>query len=312
VTHNSSAHISRCLAAIREAGLAIRVVDNASTDDTLRIVPQHQSDVWLRGNDRNVGFAAAVNQALAGVRTDAVVLVNPDCVLAPGTVHVLLRTLRDHPEAGIVGPRLVGPDGRPRISAHPFESWRTVLASRFGGSLLPVGVRRLLSGRRRRAAYDACQADRPGPPVAVDWLSGACLAIRTELLAELGGLDAGYFLYYEDEELCLSAWRHGASVLYQPAARAMHIGGGSSRVPCQTWPHLYQSMLRFFGRHQPRSYQVVRTAILIRALVGMTTGSVRTVLASSGGTERVRAWWRIAGLALAAHATKAGRSSCTS
>jgi N-acetylglucosaminyl-diphospho-decaprenol L-rhamnosyltransferase len=311
VTYDSAAHILGCLAAVREAGLTIRVVDNASTDDTTLLVARHHPDVWLRRNSVNAGFAAAVNHALAGVHTDVVVLVNPDCVLAPGSVRVLLQTLRDHPGAGIVGPRLVGPDDRPRISAHPFESWRSVLASRFGGSLVPVCVRRLLSGRRRRAAYDACRAARPGRPVAVDWLSGACLAIRTDLLSELGGLDAGYFLYYEDEELCLAAWRRGATVLYQPAAQAMHIGGGSSQDPCQTWPHLYQSMLRFFGRHQPRSYQLVRTAIVVRALVGMAAGSVRTVLSSTGGTARVRAWWRVARLASVAYPAK-GRRSCTS
>ncbi|WP_460520376.1 glycosyltransferase family 2 protein [Flindersiella endophytica] len=307
VTYDSAAHITRCLTALRQTGLAIQVVDNASTDSTLRTVARNHPGVWLRGNDSNLGFAAAVNQALAEVRTDVAVLVNPDCVVAPGSIRILLQTLRDHPEAGIVGPRLVGPDGRPRISAHPFESWRTVLASRFGGSLLPVRVRRLCSGRYRRAAYDACQAGHPTPPVAVDWLSGACLAIRTELLTKLGGLDAGYFMYYEDEELCLATWRHGASVLYQPAAQAMHIGGGSSKVACQTWPYLYQSMLRFFRRHRPGSYQVVRSAIFIRALIGMTTGSVRTIFASNTGTERVRVWWRIARLAWSAHAKKAGR-----
>jgi N-acetylglucosaminyl-diphospho-decaprenol L-rhamnosyltransferase len=304
VTYDSSAHILRCLASLREAGLAVRVVDNASTDGTAALVARHHPGVWLRENDVNVGFAAAVNQALAGLRTDIVLLVNPDCVLAPGAVQVLLRTLRNDPEAGIVGPRLVGPDAEPRISAHPFESWRTVLASRFGGSLLPVSVRRLFSGRHRRAVYDACRTGDPGPPLAVDWLSGACLAIRAGLLATLGGLDAGYFLYYEDEELCLSAWRCGAKVLYQPAAQAMHVGGASSQDPCHIWPHLYRSMLRFFGRHRPQSYQIVRTAIVVRALVGMTTGSIRTVAASAEGIARVRAWWRIARLALAAQPTK--------
>jgi N-acetylglucosaminyl-diphospho-decaprenol L-rhamnosyltransferase len=240
-----------------------------------------------------------------------VLLVNPDCVLAPGSVHVLLQTLRDRPDAGIVGPRLVGPDGRPRISAHPFESWRTVLASRFGGSLVPVGLRRLVSGRWRRATYDACRAAGSGPPLTVDWLSGACLAVRTDLLVELGGLDAGYFLYYEDEDLCLSAWRHGAKVLYQPAAQAMHIGGASSADPCQTWPHLYRSMLRFFRHHRRGSYQLVRATVLMRALVGMATGAVRAVVTSTAGTERVRAWRQVARLTLAARATEGG-PSCTS
>ncbi len=300
VTYNSAADVLRCLAAGRDAGLALRVVDNASSDGTVDLVVRHFPDIWLHRNHTNLGFAAAVNRALADVATDVVVLLNPDCVLAPGSIGVLLQTLRDHLDAGIVGPRLVGPDGRARISAHPFESWRSVLASRFGGHLVPVVARRMFSGRRRDTAYTACRSEPPGPPVAVDWLSGACLAIRTDLLTALGGLDAGYFLYYEDEELCLSAWRYGARVLYQPNAQAMHVGGASSDDPCHTWPHLYQSMLRFFGRHRRGSYQVVRAAVFVRALVGMATGAVRTVHPSITATRRVRAWWRIARLALVA------------
>jgi N-acetylglucosaminyl-diphospho-decaprenol L-rhamnosyltransferase len=310
VTYNSSAHVLRCLAAAREARLVLRVVDNASSDGTPDLVARHFPDAWLRRNDTNVGFAAAVNHGLADVATDVVLLLNPDCELAPGSAAVLLQTLHDHADAGIVGPRLVGPDGRFRISAHPFESWRSVLASRLGGSLMPVGLRRLISGRRRRATYDACRADRPGPPVAVDWLCGACIAIRTDLLTALGGLDAGYFLYYEDEELCLSAWQHGAGVLYQPAARAMHVGGASSDDPCQTLPHLYQSMLRFFHRHRRGSYQLVRAVIVARALVEMATGVVRTVRPSVD-TRLVRTWWQIARLALAAGRRK-GSHSCAS
>lgn len=311
VTYNSSVHVLRCLSAAREAGLAIRVVDNASSDGTSELVSSQFPDVWLHRNNENLGFAAAVNRALAGVATDVVLLLNPDCELAPGAARVLLQTLRDHPDAGIVGPRLVGPDGRTRISAHPFESWRSVLASLFGASLVPVGLRRVVSGHRRRAAYDACRSDLPGPAVTVDWLSGACLAIRTDLLTKLGGLDTGYFLYYEDEELCLAAWRHGAKVLYQPNAQAMHVGGASSDDPCLTWLHRDRSMLRFFGRHRRGSYQVVRAAVFARALVGLTAGAMRSVLPSTAGTRRVRAWWRVARLAVAMSAP-GGRPQCTS
>ncbi|MGP3953661.1 glycosyltransferase family 2 protein [Streptomyces sp. 7N604] len=299
VTHNSAAHIVDCLAALRRTGAAVRVIDNASSDDTVELVTRYFPEGTLVTNAVNVGFAAAVNQALTGITTDVTLLVNPDCVLPDTTARGLVRTIRTQPHVGIAGPRLLRPDGRVLISAHPFETWTTVLASRFGAGLLPVGVRWLLCGSRRRRAYDACRA--PGPPVPVDWLSGACLAVRTTLLHKLGGLDEGYFMYYEDEELCLQASRHGFRVLYVPAIEAMHVGGASSSDdPTQVWPHLYRSLLRFFARHHRRSYPLVRATVLLRALLGVGTALVRLPAQPRAARGRARAWRQVGRLAVTA------------
>ncbi|MFI6762308.1 glycosyltransferase family 2 protein [Micromonospora sp. NPDC050417] len=296
VTHNSGAQIQATLLALRRSGIHVRVVDNASGDDTVSVVADSFPDVELIENRVNVGFAAAVNQALRGVSTDVVLLVNPDCVLPPATAVELVRVLRSRPRAGIAGPRLLDAQGRVAISAHPFESLTSVLASRFGGNLAPVTLRRLLSGSRRRQAYDACR--EPGGPVTVDWLSGACLAVRTDLLRAIGGMDEGYFLYYEDEELCLQAWQHGAEVVYVPAVEAVHIGGASSNDPTRTWPHLYRSMLRFFARHRQASLPAVRVAVLLRAFVGIGLAGVRLPVQPRAGAARARAWTRISRIAL--------------
>ena len=290
VTYNSADHIAACLTALR-ATVPVRVVDNASSDGTADLVATRFPDVRLTANTGNVGFAAAVNQALAGVRTDAVVLVNPDCVVGEGTVRALVDAVVTRPGVGIAAPRLVGPQGRVAVSAHPFETWLTVLASRFGGSLVPPAVRRTLSGARRRKTYDACA--RTSAPTPVDWVSGACLAVRTSLLRQTGGLDEGYFMYYEDEELCLQARRLGAEVLYLPTVRAVHIGGASSTDPTQVWPHLYRSMLRFFARHRRRSYPLVRAIVALRALLGAGMGLARLPLRPAMASARVRAWLRI-------------------
>ncbi|HKS99426.1 MAG TPA: glycosyltransferase family 2 protein, partial [Rugosimonospora sp.] len=266
VTHNSANHIGDALAPLRQAGIAVRVVDNASRDATVALVAATHPEVELTANRHNVGFASAVNQALRDVATDVVLLVNPDCVLPAATVQALVAYLRARPEVGIAGPRLVDADGRVTNSAHPFESLRSVIASRFGGNLVPVAVRQALSGARRRSHYRCRDASKP---VGVDWLSGACLAIRTELLARVGGLDEGYFLYYEDEELCLRARQHGAEVVYLPTVQAMHVGGASSADPSQLWPHLYRSMLRFFARNRRDAFHAVRAAVVLRAVVGI-------------------------------------------
>lgn len=298
VAYNSRDHIVACLAALEQAGVLLRVVDNASTDGTGFLIGSRFPHVPLVINPVNVGFAAAVNQALHDVSTDVVLLVNPDCVVPEPTARALEHTLRTCPDIGVVGPRLVGTDGRIAISAHPFESLFSLLATLFGGGVIPVGLRRLLCGRKRRRNYDACR--KYDVPATVDWVSGACLAIRTELLDQLGGLDEQYFMYYEDEELCLRAWRRGARVVYLPAVHATHIGGGSSSDPTWLWPHRYSSLLRFFSRHRRRSYPAVRIAVLLRALMGIGLATVRLPWRSATAGARTTAWARVARIALTA------------
>jgi N-acetylglucosaminyl-diphospho-decaprenol L-rhamnosyltransferase len=298
VTHNSAGQIGQSLAALRDSGAAVRVVDNASTDRTAALVRHEHPDVWFEPNAANVGFARAVNQALRGTSGDVVLLVNPDCVTPAETVRGLVGHLREHPEVGIAGPRLVGAGGETAISAHPFESLASVLASRFGGSLLPAAVRRRLGG-----------APPAVGPVAVDWLSGACLAVRGDLLRELGGLDERYFLYYEDEELCLQVHRRGYEVVLLPQLHAVHVGGASSQ-PGTTWPHLYRSMLIFFGSHRRSSYQLVRLAVLVRAVLGLGLAQSRRILHRSGAELRFRAWREIAAIALAMSRPPEGGLAC--
>ncbi|WP_428963024.1 glycosyltransferase family 2 protein [Micromonospora fluostatini] len=296
VTHNSARQIVATLTALRRTGLPVRLVDNASTDRTVELVRRHFPEVTVLPGAENVGFAVAVNRAAAGVRSPALLLVNPDCVVPPETARELVRTVLDRPDVGVAGPRLVDAHGRVAVSAHPFETLTTVLASRFGGVLVPVAVRRRLAGRRRRQAYDACL--RGGPPTPVDWVSGACLAVRTDLFTAVGGLHEAYFLYYEDEELCLQVHRRGATVLYLPSVTACHTGGASSSDPGWIWPHLYRSMLLFFSRHRPRTRHAVRAAVLLRALVGIGLAGVRLALHPRAGVARLRAWTRVGRVAL--------------
>ena len=300
VTHNSARHIVASLGALVEAGLDVRVVDNASCDGTTELVMRNFPALAVTANATNLGFAQAVNQALTEVAGETVLLVNPDAVVPPETVFGLLQHLAEHPTVGVAGPRLVDEQGQAAISAHPFETLSSVLASRFGGSLLPVSIRRRFSGTARRAAYDACRGSAGGTRRAssVDWLSGACLAVRTDLLRSLGGLDERYFLYYEDEELCLQARRRGADVVYLQALQAVHVGGASSELGA-TWPQLYRSMLVFFSRHRRSSFGAVRAAILLRALLGMGFAGVRTMLRDRTGSRRVKAWREVAEMAAA-------------
>lgn len=297
VTHNSEGQVERCVSGLLASGLAVSIVDNASGDETVRVATQRLPAARLLVNGANVGFAAAVNRALAATSAEAILLVNPDCAVPPATVRALLQYLAANPGVGVVAPRLRDAEGRTAVSAHPFERLATVLASRFGGSLLPMAVRRRMAAGKRRCGYEACHTGTRA--VTVDWVSGACLAIRGSLLRRLGGLDSGYFLYYEDEELCLQAWRAGASVVFLPTVEAVHVGGASSHDPAHTWPHLYRSLLRFHARHRPRTFLAVRAAVLVRALLGISLGAGRdaTAVVRSQPARRTRAWAEVARIA---------------
>ncbi|MGW0778963.1 glycosyltransferase [Streptomyces sp. NPDC002835] len=227
VTSNSQDHVVTCLSALRHAGLRVSVVDNASADGTVHVVAAHFPEIELIPNPVHVGFAAAVNQALPGAVGNAVLLVDPECILREPTARALVTTLRLRPEVGVVGPRIIDPGGRLVASAHPFGSLALALTGRLRGNLAPLGLHQLFWGRKRRRTYADC--GRYGRAVTVDWVSGACLAVRASLLAEIGGLDEGDFMYYADEGLCLQAWRRGAQVLYVPALTAVHLRGASSR-----------------------------------------------------------------------------------
>lgn len=297
VTYNSEEEIDACLGALRQAGVRTWVVDNASPDGTVRRTAEAFPEMRLIANPDNRGFARAVNQALPEIEEDVVLLVNPDCVVSEVAVRGLVERMVADPQVGVLGPRIKNAEGRVTVSAHPFENAATVLASRFGGALVPASVKRILSAGKRRQSYAACLE---GSGHSVDWVSGACLAVRADLLREIGGLDAGYFMYYEDEELCLQAHRLGATVAYLPTVEVMHLGGGSTSDPALAWPHLYRSMLRFHARHRPRTYQLVRATILARVILGVVLGLPRDALALATGRagRRSLAWARIARVVL--------------
>ena len=282
VTYHSEASIGACLEALLEGDLHVVVVDNAATADVVR---ERFPQVELIANQENAGFSRAVNQGLARCKSDVVLLVNPDCVVPRATADSLVAYLRDNEKVAVVGPRLREADGSINISAHPIATFGTLLgnrARRFFPFLTP-----LLARRSRFASYDACL--HATEPTEVEMMIAACVAVRGDFLRdELGGLDEGYFMYCEDMELCLQAWERGKRVVYLPTVEAHHKGGGSSGDRSHVWPLHARSTLRFHAMHRPRTLQLVRLALLGRAVLG---------LADPRGQRR-RAWVRVAGIVL--------------
>lgn len=249
VTHNSAAHIERCLLAL-SAGMrpdgsweAI-VVDNASRDETTAIVGERFPWVKLIRLDRNLGLAHGNNTGIRQSRGRYLLVLNPDVSVAPDGADRMVGFLDGHPEVGTLGCRLLYPDGRLQYSCRSFPT------------PLTVAVRRSLLGRvwptsgvlRRHLMMDVDHTEVRR----VDWLLGACLMVRRAALEDIGGFDESYRLYCEDVDLCFRLWEHGWEVVYYPEARAEHAyarESARSGVSRRTLEHV-RSMWIYLWRHR--------------------------------------------------------------
>ncbi|HEX5167412.1 MAG TPA: glycosyltransferase family 2 protein [Thermomicrobiales bacterium] len=235
VSYNTRDLLRRCLDSLlaATAGLQVEaiVVDNGSTDGSQAMLAGYSPAVTLIENGANLGFAAANNVALAHATAPATLLLNSDAFVTTADVEQALALLRDHPQIGMVGVRLLNIDGTVQAEAGTFPTfWEDVKTS--------VGIDQL--GRRRRQASAV--------PGAVDWVQGACMFVRTEAVKNVGGLDERFFMYSEEVDWCRRFWLAGWEVWYLPDANVVHIGGASSRSDTRRRLALYTSRLGFRRR----------------------------------------------------------------
>ena len=236
------------------AGLDIRavVVDNASGDhpQIARAVAENGWSSWVTAvlAPRNGGFAygnnLGIRQALESAPVDYVYLLNPDTQVRPGAVGTLVRFLDSQPETGIAGSSFENEDGSEWPIAFRFPSLVSELAQALGFG----PVMRLLD------RWAVARVMSPAAQQQVDWICGASMMIRRAVIDAIGGLDEGYFLYFEETDFCLRARRAGFQTWYVPQSRVMHIGGQSTGVternaaPKRLPAYWFDSRRRYFAK----------------------------------------------------------------
>ena len=200
------------------------IVDNASSDDSSAAVTRFAPHARVLRNEQNLGFARGVNQGLAATSAPVVLIINPDCCLVAGAFASLLHELDRSPTHAIVGPRILNPDGSAQGSARGDPDMLTGL---FGRTTIARRLLPNLAASRRNVVVDPGGSNTPS--LAVDWLSGACMLARRDVLLQAKGFDERYFLYWEDADLCRRVRTLGYQVRYVPVATAIHRVGHSSR-----------------------------------------------------------------------------------
>jgi N-acetylglucosaminyl-diphospho-decaprenol L-rhamnosyltransferase len=194
--------------------IPVTVVDNGSTDGSVELARSH-AGVELIESGGNRGYGSAANLGVAAATEEWVLVVNPDIEFEPESIDELLTVADRWPKSGALGPRIHTGDGMLYPSARELPSlWRGIGHAAFGW-IWPSNPW-TASYRRER-----------GTPVegVAGWLSGACLMVRRDAFESVGGFDEGYFMYFEDTDLCERLARAGWDIVYAPSATVVHHGG---------------------------------------------------------------------------------------
>jgi GT2 family glycosyltransferase len=220
------------------------VVDNASSDGSGAVVKAFAPRARLIENVDNVGFARAVNQGLQATSGPLVLIMNPDCRLAPGAFEALSRELERLDRVAIAGPRILNPDGSLQGSARGDPDMLTGLFGRT--SLLRRALPRLAISKRNVVSDPSIE----NGSLEVDWVSGACILARRSAMLQVGGFDERYFLYWEDADLCRRLRKQGYRVAYVAGATAIHRVGHSSRdVRSSAIRAFHESAYLYYSTH---------------------------------------------------------------
>ena len=242
VNYNAAEHLARCLSSLENEGIETTVVvDNGSTDRSQEVVTGSSAS-WVQAG-ANLGYGRAANLGagdLAAAPAELLLVANPDIELRPGAVAALVAAAEANPSLGIVGPKILNPDGSVYPSARTFPGLVDAVGHGLFGMVAP---RNRFTRRYRLLDWDHRR------PAEVDWVSGACFLVRREAWERLGGFDPAYFMYMEDVDLCWRARRAGYQVGYEPAAEVIHVQGVSAQLhPYRMLAAHHRSMWLFARR----------------------------------------------------------------
>lgn len=244
------------------------VVDNASTDDTVAQVRQQLPHARVTVNERNLGFGAANNQAIAQANTEFVLLLNPDCVITPEAVGHMMDVAARYPGASAIGPQLLGRKGQLDLSyCMKASGWPTHGPAAEGET-------------------------------SVGFLSGACMLIHRNAMQRIGGFDEDFFLYQEDADLCVRLAAQCGELIVAPASRVVHYSRGSSggkgiyKAEYNRGYHQIQSKFLYARKHLGGT---VGTLTKVRYMVAAAIETVlRLVLLDT--RRAARTWGRVMGV----------------
>lgn len=290
VSWNVAELLRDCLASLYAADtggrtMEIIVVDSASSDSTVEMVEREYPGVRLFAQAENVGYTRGNNIGLAASVGRYLLLLNPDTEVIGDALAQMAAVLDSQPDVGIVGPHTLNTDGTTQASRWRFPNRRVAFLET--AWLRPYAQKTL--------AHYAYADVSPESTHGADWMQGSCLLARREVYAQIGGLDTGYVMFYEELDWCRRAYEADWKSVYVGTAQIVHHGGKSTeQIGARKHIYYNESKLRYFARVYGGGFAFILRMFLL-AVYGwqMTLEWAKGLLGSQRGLrrERVSTYW---------------------
>ncbi|SRR5579883_108171 len=257
VNYNGASVVLNCLRSLEQFihsfPYEVIVVDNNSTDGSPDLIAKDFPTVRLIRQSENRGFGSGNNIGVQAAKGDFLLFLNTDIELVSDPLPHLITLIKDHPNAGIVGPKLLNADGSLQLS--------TAAAISISGE-----YHTLKQLKQYSANPNSLSGQQFNRIQAVDIVVGAAFLIRKDLFQTLHGFDETFFMYFEESDLCQRARDLGWAILYTPEVAMIHLGGYSVGKVSQRMKLEYRrSQLYYYQKHRPIWEQIVlRIYLLIK------------------------------------------------
>jgi len=275
VSWNVSGLLRDCLNSLADdvagGGVEAIVIDSFSADDSVAMVQSEFPWVRLVAEPHNVGFARGSNIGIEMASGSKILILNPDTVVSDGALAAMGQFMDDDPGLAVVGPTLRSPGGTIQSSRRRFPTFVLALfESTWFQRFAPKSL--IDSYFFEELPYDM--------PAEVDWISGACMLVRREAIAEVGTFDEAYYMYSEELDWCRRFKDAGWKVAYTPSAVVMHYEGKSSEQAVEArHKHFQRAKLRYFAKyHGMTRAQLLRLFLLMTYLTQIVVEGAKWLL----------------------------------
>lgn len=288
VNFNGGPLLAECVRSVLESTVPVQVFvsDNASTDSSLielRLLLGSDRRLRILENPANLGFARANNRALPLTKSDFILFLNPDCIVGPETLARMLELFEEDPKIGMAGCLIRNPDGteQPGCRRNIPTPWRTFVQI--------TGLDRFQNVDARFRSYLHIGLPLPETAGPIEAISGAFMLIRRQALIEVGAMDEGYFMHFEDLDWCLRFQQHGWKVVFEPRVEVLHVGGvctASRPIGVEYYKH--KGMARFYRKFFRNRNNLLLYLVLMPGILARFSLRILMQLCALAGIYRLR------------------------
>ena len=265
VNYNVEYFIKKCIESIKDtissSKYEIIVVDNNSTDNSLQILKNNFKKITIIENENNLGFSKAVNIGIKNSSGKYIALINPDIFFVEDTLMILRKYLIENIDVGIVGCKVLNPDGTFQLSSRrSFPDIFSLFSKQVGLSMLFPNSKFFSKYNQTYISLDEIQK--------TDSISGACMMFKRNIIRRIGYFDERFFLYFEDTDYCLRAINAGYFVIYNPQTQIIHYKRKSSiNNKTVSMHHFDESFIKFYKKYKEKYRYNFLTYLILKIIV---------------------------------------------